>query len=52
MSVPTPLLTELVTLPKLVKTQLDASQLSTELVIQPQTKSPQMKPQTKHLLLF
>ena len=39
MSVPTPLLTELVTLPKLVKTQLDASQLSTELVIQPSNKS-------------
>ena len=38
MSVPTPLLTELVTLPKLVKTQLDASQLSTELVIQPSNK--------------
>ena len=38
MSVLTPLLTELVTLPKLVKTQLDASQLSTELVIQPSNK--------------
>ena len=39
MSVPTPLLTESVTLPKLVKTQLDASQLSTELVTQPSNKS-------------
>ena len=34
-----PLLTKLVTLPKLVKTQLDASQLSSELVIQPSNKN-------------
>ena len=47
MSVPTPLLTELVTLPKLVKTQLDASQLSTELVIQPSNKSSSDKTSNK-----
>ena len=39
LSVLAPLLTKLVTLPKLVKTQLDASQLSSELVIQPSNKN-------------
>ena len=51
MSVLTPLLTELVTLPKLVKTQLDASQpYQWSWLFNPQTKAPRTKPQTKHLL--